>query len=838
MAKNLVIVESPAKAKTIEGFLGSDFTVKSSYGHVRDLVKERNGVDISAGFKPIYEVQPDKEKVINELLKLTQKAETVWLASDEDREGEAISWHLKEVLNVPDEKAKRIVFHEITKQAILKAIAQPRTINKNLVDAQQARRILDRLVGFELSPILWKKVRPSLSAGRVQSVSVRLIVERERAITHFKTESFYKIVGVFKTKNNSTQTVKAELNQKFKTKEEATKWLEDANQGDFSVESVEVKPFSRKPTAPFTTSTLQQEANRKLRWNVNRIMRVAQTLYESGKITYMRTDSVNLSDQALKAAENEIKSAYGNVYAEKRQFKTKSAGAQEAHEAIRPTFFENHTISGSADEIALYELIWKRAIASQMAEAQLERTTVKIKNTKANHLFVAQGEVILFDGFLKVYLEGVDDEEEDENENQIMPKVSKNDPLEYLTVTAKEGFTKPQPRFSEASLIQKLEELGIGRPSTYSPTITTIQERGYVTKEDREGFLRKATLITLNNNIIKESVVSEKYGTEKAKLFPSNIGMIVNDFLIDHFPDILDFKFTAKVESDFDNIATGKLDYQSMLQNFYFSFHEQVIKTSDSGERATGERILGVDPETGKTVSVRMSKYGPVAMLAFPDNETEKPVYASLRAGQFLEEITLAQALSLFTLPRTIGQLKGEDVIVNNGRFGPYLKIGEKNVSLDKNMDPYTITLDEVMGLLSLPRTIGVFENHDIIANKGKFGPYVKLADKFYSLQRNQDPLTIDLDQAIAIILEGRQKEAEKTIATYPEQDIVVMKGRFGPYIKQKSKLVNLPKQVNLDEITLDICLDLLSKQVDSPKATKGKSKTTTSKKTTKKAKK
>ncbi len=836
MSKNLVIVESPAKAKTIEGILGKDFLVKSSYGHVRDLVKEHNGVDIEAGFKPVYEVQPDKKAVIAELKKLSAKAEMVWLASDEDREGEAISWHLKEALSLPESKIKRIVFHEITQKAILHSVENPRRIDMNLVDAQQARRILDRLVGFEISPILWKKVKPSLSAGRVQSVAVRLIVDREREIQQFNSESYYKVVGEFATGTKGDATIKAELNKRFKTYEEAYAYLTQCLNASFAIQSLEKKPVKKSPAPPFTTSTLQQEASRKLRFNVARTMRLAQGLYEAGLISYMRTDSVNLSDFALDAAKNEVETYYGKSFSKTRKYKTKTSGAQEAHEAIRPTHFERHTITAQNDERALYELIWKRAIASQMEDAQIERTSLQISANGLKEHFNATGDVIKFEGFLKVYLEDTDDEEKEDSSDTVLPNVIEGQKLNYTDINAKEGFTRPPYRFAEASLIQKMEELGIGRPSTYSPTISTIQERGYVVKEDKEGELRNVKIIKIVQNQVTEKVISERFGSEKSKLVPSDIGILVNDFLVIHFPDIMDFQFTAKVESDFDEIAHGKLEYDQMLKNFYFKFHEEVVKTEESGERVNGERILGVHPETGFQVSVRMAKYGPVAQITDLSDEESKPTFANLRPGQRLESITFDETLALFELPRTLGEHNGEEVVVNVGRYGPYCKIGERNAKLTKGMDPYEVKLEDVLELFKLPRDLGVWENEMISIGVGRFGPYAKHNGKFFSLKKGMDPMEVTLEETIQLVIDGLQKEKEKTIASFEGEDIVVMKGRFGPYIKHNKAMFNLPKSLNLDTITLEECKAVIAASPD--KAKKSKAKTTKApKKTPAKAK-
>ncbi|HWY37277.1 MAG TPA: type I DNA topoisomerase, partial [Bacteroidia bacterium] len=670
MSKNLVIVESPAKAKTIEGFLGKDFTVKSSFGHVRDLVKKGMGINVEKNFEPEYEISADKEKIINELKRLAKGADTVWLATDEDREGEAISWHLCEALNLKASETKRIVFHEITKPAILKAIQNPRKIDKHLVDAQQARRILDRLVGFELSPVLWKKVRPSLSAGRVQSVAVRLIVEREREIQNFTSTSAYRLVAEFTAGN---AVLKAELNKRFATKNEAKAFLEKCKGATFSIGNLETKPAKRSPAAPFTTSTLQQEAARKLSFSVAQTMMLAQRLYEAGKITYMRTDSVNLSETAMGQAKAAINSFFGAKYHHPRQYKTKSKGAQEAHEAIRPTYIENQNVDGERNEQRLYELIWKRTIASQMADAELEKTTATITISTTTETFVAQGEVLKFDGFLKVYLEGSDDDEEGEENSGMLPPLKVGDKLANKNIIATERYTHHPPRYTEASLVKKLEELGIGRPSTYAPTISTIQKRNYVEKTDRMGTSRNYNVLTFSAGNIKETVNTENTGAEKSKMFPTDIGMVVTDFLMQYFSDILDFHFTAHVEEEFDEIAEGKLDWTKMLKGFYTPFHKNIEKTIDNSERASGERHLGTDPVSGKPLIVRIGRFGPLAQIGESSEEGEKPRFASLRKDQRMETITLEEALLLFKMPRIVGEFEGKEMKVGIGRFGPYV---------------------------------------------------------------------------------------------------------------------------------------------------------------------
>src|SRR6201986_3387871 len=704
MAKNLLIVESPAKAKTIEGYLGKDFTVKSSYGHIRDLIKSEDAIDINNNFVQKYEVPADKKQVVSELKNLAKAADMVWLASDEDREGEAISWHLFDTLELKDSTTKRIVFHEITKSAILHAIDTPRKIDYNLVNAQQARRVLDRLVGFELSPVLWKKVKPSLSAGRVQSVAVRLIVDREREINKFKSEAAFKIVAIF---GKGKQAFKAELAERYAKQEDAEKFLADCINAVFNISSLETRPAKRSPAAPFTTSTLQQEASRKLGFSVLRTMTVAQKLYESGKITYMRTDSVNLSDTALNAAAKEINSAYGNKYHQQRKYKTKSAGAQEAHEAIRPTYFNHHTIDGDSGEMRLYELIWKRAIASQMSEAMFEKTTAKISVSTRKEELLANGEVMKFDGFLKVYLESDDDEEENlqDGENAILPPLTKGQELQLQEMTATERFSRSPARYTEARLVKKLEELGIGRPSTYAPTISTVQNRGYVVKEDREGKQRIFKVLTLKGQSITKEEKSENTGAERGKLFPTDIGSVVNDFLVQYFKEIVDYNFTAGVEKQFDEIAQGLEEWTDMISKFYQPFHKDVEKTIENADKATGERELGVHPENGKKMSVRIGRYGPFVQVgeANPEGE-EKPLYASLRAGQSIETISLADALELFKLPKKVGIYEDKEMTVAIGKFGPYVRHNSAFYSLPKDIDPLDLTEEQAIELIIAKR--------------------------------------------------------------------------------------------------------------------------------------
>ncbi len=785
MAKNLLIVESPAKAKTIEGYLGSDFLVKSSYGHIRDLVKTDDAINTEKNFEQKYEVPSDKKAVVSELKKLAKAAETVWLASDEDREGEAISWHLFETLGLKDESTKRIVFHEITKPAILKAIDNPRKIDYNLVNAQQARRVLDRLVGFELSPVLWKKVKPSLSAGRVQSVAVRLIVDREREINKFEPEAAFKIVAFFHT-GKVRDSFKAELPQRFATEAEATQFLEDCKAALFAVKNLETKPSKRSPAAPFTTSTLQQEASRKLGFSVARTMQVAQRLYESGRITYMRTDSVNLSDTAIEAAEKEIKSAYGNQYHKVRRYKTKTSGAQEAHEAIRPTYFSEHTIEGDSAEKRLYELIWKRAIASQMSEAEFERTLAKISISTRSEDLNASGEVMKFDGFLKVYMESVDDDQEttfdEDSDNTILPPLTIGLQLTLKSMSATERFTRPPARYTEAALVKKLEELGIGRPSTYAPTISTIQNRGYVVKEEREGRSRDYRVLTLEQGELKGVTKTEITGAEKGKMFPTDIGVVVNDFLVEHFNGIVDFHFTANVEKEFDDIAHGLTEWTKMLHDFYGPFHSEVEDTLENADRANNERELGVDPVSGKPVSVRIGKFGPLVQIGSPDDE-EKPRFASLRKGQMIE----------------------------------------------------TITFEDAMELFKLPKKVGIFEDKEMTVAIGRFGPYIRHNSAFYSLPKGVDPLDVTEEECIQIIQEKRQKDIEKVIRVFDENpEAQIEQGRWGPFIRFGKQNLKIPKGTEIEKISYEDVLKWA--EADAPKGKTVKAKAAEKKTVAKKA--
>ncbi len=767
MEENLVIVESPAKAKTIGNFLGKGFRVESSFGHIRDLSKDNYGIDIENNYTPEYIVPEDKKKVVADLKASAKKASTIWLASDEDREGEAIAWHLSEVLKLEPEKTRRIVFHEITKNAINEAIKNPRSINQNLVNAQQARRVLDRLVGFELSPLLWKKVKPALSAGRVQSVAVRLIVERESEIDEFQSTSFFRVVARFEFRDGdgNAHTFQAELPAKLKDREAAAEFLQSCRGAGYHVLDVTRKPAKKSPAPPFTTSTLQQEASRKLGFSVAQTMSVAQRLYESGKITYMRTDSVNLAKSALAAARDMIKGEFGEEYSRTRNFSTKSKGAQEAHEAIRPTYLQQKNIEGKRPEQRLYELIWKRTIASQMSEAQLERTTARIGiSTRPDHL-VATGEVIRFDGFLKVYMES-SDEEPAEKPGGLLPPMKENDPLQLHLMEASERFTQSPARYTEASLVKKLEELGIGRPSTYAPTISTILNRGYVEKGDRAGSERKYVVMTLARDQVSEEQKSEVFGKEKAKLFPTDIGGLVNNFLVDYFSNILDYNFTANIEKEFDKIAEGEMEWTQMISRFYPGFHDQVVQTTKNSKKPTGERILGVDPDSGRQVSVKVGRFGPMVQIG-EASEEEKPRFAGLLKNQSIKTITLEEALSLFKLPRVIGAFENEEV------------------------------------------TIGV----------GKFGPYARHQGKFYSLGKGDDPFSINLERAIEVILQKREQDKNKIIQKFEENPALqILNGRWGPYINLDKENFRIPKNKKAEELTYEECLQIIEKAREAKK--------------------
>ncbi len=850
MAKNLLIVESPAKAKTIEGYLGKDFLVKSSYGHIRDLRKDDTAIEVDNGFKQHYEISADKKQIVAELKKLAKSAETVWLASDEDREGEAISWHLFESLGLKKENTKRIVFHEITKPAILKAIENPREINYNLVNAQQARRVLDRLVGFELSPVLWKKVKPSLSAGRVQSVAVRLIVDREREVNSFESSAAYRVVAVFST--DKKEIFKAELPARFEKEADAQKFLEDCVSAIFKINSLETRPLKRNPAAPFTTSTLQQEASRKLGFSVSRTMTVAQKLYETGKITYMRTDSVNLSETAIQGAAKEIRSAFGEKYLEPRKFKTKSAGAQEAHEAIRPTHFEWHTLSdGDSSEKRLYELIWKRSIASQMSEALIEKTTAKIGISTRKEELTASGEVIKFDGFLKVYLEGNDDDNEtnidDKNDNAILPPLAQGQSLSLVELNATERFTRPPARYSEAALVKKLEELGIGRPSTYAPTISTVQNRGYVVKEERDGKQRNYQVLTLKGGKIDKKQQSEITGAEKGKLFPTDIGAVVNDFLVQHFKGIVDFHFTANVEKEFDEIAQGLKEWTTMLKNFYQPFHSEVEDTLENAERASGERLLGVDPKSGRNVFTRVGKFGPIVQIGEPDEE-EKPVYASLLKSQSIESVSLEDALELFKLPFSLSDYKDKEVVVGVGRFGPYVKWGDAYVSIPKNEDALAVDDKRAQEIINekieADAPVASYDGEPVTKGKGRFGPFLKWKDLFINVPVRYDFENLSQKEINELIAAKVEKEANRFIQRWEKEKIAIENGRWGPFIRFGKQMLKLGKnpaskdkytQEDLAALTLEEVKKLITDQ--QPDAFEAKTKKATTKKTvTKKA--
>ena len=765
MQKNLVIVESPAKAKTIEKFLGADYKVMSSYGHICDLKKKDLSINIDT-FEPIYEIPSDKKKVVSELKEAAKKAEMVWLASDEDREGEAISWHLFETLGLKPDKTKRIVFHEITKNAILHAIETPRDIDTNLVYAQQARRVLDRIVGFKLSPILWRKVKPALSAGRVQSVAVRLIVEREREIKEFVPEASYRVVAIFRLESagGQSQEVRADYSERFKTRKEAYAFLEKCKGADFKVKDITTKPLRKLPSPPFTTSTMQQEATRKFGFTVMQTMMLAQRLYESGKITYMRTDSVNLSTLCINSCRKVITESMGEEYVKSRQYTQKAKGAQEAHEAIRPTYMDNQTIDGTAPEKRLYELIWKRTIASQMADAELEKTTVSITSPKIDGEFTVSGETVKFDGFLRVYRESRDDDSTDSQEVQGLPEFRKGQSLEFSQISAYERFTQHPQRFNEAALVHKMEELGIGRPSTYAPTIGTIQQREYVLREDIEGVKRECDMLRLENGEIKEQTITEVYGTEKSKLVPTDIGMVVNDFLIEYFPDIMNYNFTAQVEKEFDDIADGDKQWKSVISDFYDKFSPAVNNAMTlKNEHKVGERILGTDPISGKPVSVKIGRYGPIVQIGSAEDD-DKPRFAQMKKGQTIETITLDEALELFRLPRTLGEFEGFEVSIGTGRFGPYIR-----------------------------------------------------HDKFYvSLSGVADPLTITFEEAVRLIQNKRESESKKVLKTFPgNSEMEVMNGRYGAYIAYQGSNYKIPRNMDPTTLTEEECQDIIKRQIE-----------------------
>ena len=825
MAKNLVIVESPAKAKTIEKFLGKDFVVESSFGHIADLPSKELGVNVEGDFKPNYTVSTDKKAVVKKLKSLAKKADTVWLASDEDREGEAIAWHLFEQLKLTDENTKRIVFHEITKKAILKAVENPRSIDYNLVNAQQARRVLDRLVGYELSPVLWRKVKGGLSAGRVQSVAVRLIVEREFEIDNFTPKASYRVVAEFV--NSNSKKFKAKLPRNFETNKEAEAFLNSCISAEFKVEDLTTKPAKKSPAPPFTTSTLQQEASRKLYFPVVKTMIMAQRLYEAGLITYMRTDSVNLSQDAKNAAQDEITSSYGSEYSHPRNFVNKAKGAQEAHEAIRPTNMSTRNVSVENDQARLYDLIWKRTLASQMSEAQLERTNVKIKNDKNEKMFTANGEVITFEGFLKVYLEGTDNDEE-ENEG-MLPKLSVNEILQNNYITATERYTKAPYRFTEASLVKQLEELGIGRPSTYAPTISTIQRREYVGKGAVEGKDRDYTQITLAHNKVDAKVLTEKVGSDKGKLIPTDIGKIVNEFLVANFSNILDYSFTANVEKEFDEIAEGKENWTEMIKEFYNDFHPRVEDVAANAERAKGERLLGVDPDSGKNVYARLGRFGAMVQIGEATDE-EKPKFASLQGDQTLGKITYEEAMDLFQLPKTLGQYENIDVVVSNGRFGPYIRFDKMFVSLDKGENPMSVTMDRAIELIEAKRKadapIAEYENLPVQKGVGRFGPFIKWNNMFINVNKKYDFDNLSQDDIVELIELKKQKEIDKVVHHWEEEGIRVEKARWGRHNILKGKIkIEIPKTVDAPALTLEEVKGIIEK--NTPKKKPRKKKTT-----------
>jgi len=811
MAKNLVIVESPAKAKTIEKFLGNDYQVESSYGHIADLPSKEIGVDVLNGFKPKYEVSADKKALVSKLKGLAKSADMVWLASDEDREGEAISWHLSEELKLDKNKTKRIVFHEITKNAILKAIDNPREIDYNLVNAQQARRVLDRLVGYELSPVLWKKVKGGLSAGRVQSVSVRLIVEREREIQEFKPVASYSVNAEFT--NEAGKVVKAKLPKNFATKKEAEDFLNKNIGSTYKVADLETKPTKKSPAAPFTTSTLQQEAARKLYFPVGITMQIAQRLYEAGLITYMRTDSLNLSKEASEAAQAEIIKSYGSQYSKPRTFANKSKGAQEAHEAIRPTDMSRHTVNVERDQARLYDLIWKRTLASQMSDAELERTNIKIEANNHNEVFQATGEVIKFEGFLKVYLEGSDDD--DEEQEGMLPALKVNERLVNQQIVAKERFTQAPSRYTEAALVKKLEELGIGRPSTYAPTISTIIARTYIEKGSFEGSERKYNQLVLKSGEVKSQVLTEMTGSDKGKLVPTDIGTIVNDFLVKNFSAILDYNFTAKVEQDFDEIAEGNIDWAKMMQDFYNKFHPNVLEVQDNAERESGERVLGKDPKTGKQVLVRLGKFGPVAQIGEADDEEKQ--FASLRQEQNITNITLEEALNLFLLPKTLGEYKGEEVEVSNGRFGPYVRFGKQFISLPKGEDPLDVTMVRAQELINekakADAPIATYKGEGVQKGTGRFGPFIKWNGMFINVSKKYNFDKLSQSDVAELIEDKLQKNIDKVIHNWEEEGILIQKARWGKSEITKGKIkIELNKDIDASKLTLEEVKEMIAK--------------------------
>ena len=798
---NLVIVESPAKAKTIEGFLGRDFVVKSCYGHIRELPRKGDPIDIENKFNPTYVVPQDKKKVVNELKSISKKCKMVWLATDEDREGEAISWHLLHALNLKPSETKRITFNEITKKAVLKAVASPREINTDLVNSQQARRILDRIVGFELSPVLWRKVRPSLSAGRVQSVTVKLIVEKEHKIQNHQAVETYKVIGIFNSKGIS---FKAELASNLSSYSEAKSFLDQAKGKEFTVKKITQKPGKRTPAAPFITSTLQQEASRVLGFNVSRTMSVAQRLYESGRITYMRTDSVSLSMDAMKAIQKQIEKDYGSHYCNPRKHQNKNKSAQEAHEAIRPTNFAISSLNDSSPEDKLYSLIWRKTMASQMSDAEIERTTIEIGHSEQNPNFYTVGEVIKFDGFLKVY------NTSNEDKNDQLPDVSLNEKLVCNEILATQKFSRPTARFTEASLVKKLEELGIGRPSTYAPTIKTIQDRGYVENKDLEGKSRSIKQLVLKDNHLSEHALTENFGADRKKLFPTTTGEVVNEFLNQHFKNIMDYNFTADIEKELDAIAKGELEWTEMLASFYSPFHKTILHTQENAERANGERLLGNDPESGEPVFVKLGKYGPIAQIGDTADETKKPKFASLKVDQHIKSISLEEALKLFDYPKLLGIHEGLEVTVKVGRFGPYIQFGTENVSIPKGTEPEEVQLDDALLFIDEKRKanapVAEYENLPVSKGKGRFGPFIKWNELFINVNKKYDFDNLTFDNIVELIEDKKKKEKEKMVHNWEQEGISVQKGRWGKFFvisgKKKKQLAPSkdPIKITLEE--------------------------------------
>ena len=829
MSKNLVIVESPAKAKTIEKFLGKEYVVKSSMGHVRDLPEKKLGIDIKNDFAPLYEVLRGKNQTISDLKTDVSLAQTVWLATDEDREGEAISWHLMKVLELPEEKIRRIAFHEITKSAILHAIAHPRKLNVDLVNAQQARRVLDRLVGFELSPVLWKKVRPALSAGRVQSVAVRLIVEKEKEINGFQTTSAYRVMGDFwvETPGGERIKVQGELNKRFDDAQSAEAFLQKCVGATFTVDAIETYPTKKAPAPPFTTSTLQQEASRKLGFSVSRTMTIAQQLYEAGYITYMRTDSVNLSDTALAEAHREIESIYGKEYAKTRKYTTKSKGAQEAHEAIRPSYISQHTIDiTDVAQKRLYELIWKRTIASQMSDAKFEKTNVSVLINTATEKFIVSGEVMLFDGFLKVYLESYDDEEDAEMQAGQLPAMQKGMLLPAEQIQAVQRFTRQPARYTEASLVNKLEELGIGRPSTYAPIISTIQKRQYVVKGDKEGFEREYAILTLKKDKITQTVKKEKVAQEKGKLVPTDIGTVVNNFLVEHFEQIMNYQFTADIEKEFDDIAEGKIKWEEMIRRFYGGFNATIKTTLETSEKASGERFLGIHPTLKKNVYVKLARFGPVVQIG-DSNSEDKLQFSSLLPHQSIETISFEEALALFRLPRTVGEIDGEEFVVNNGRYGPYVRYKGSFYSIPKTEDLLTIDLSRCLEIIEKkekqdaqkqPVLVGTHENEEVKAAVGRYGPYISYNKKFYSLPAGTVIAELTMEDALKAMKEAENKNVVKTFAE--NEALKIMKGKYGPYIANGKENFKIPKGMTPENLTFEECVEIMKQQGENPRKT------------------